>query len=271
MALHLFNFLFSPSSQINSPNCPFDASNAFPAVSAPLIDHRAVSALSLGELQLRLHTPLNHLAFNAFTPANEVCTMAEANFDVNQSRRKFEGSLNIIQNELGVLYQMYESLQAQHTEKEAELKRAQDRIEFLGVESASNVTQAVQIINSGAIDDTSLSTRLNKIYDSIEAWSLTIMPLETDLSEKWPLISLYMTANCLIQPGNTTFNRYFKGTNPELISAIIMAVLSKMLFLNAVAGMLPEQALVLRQLQNSISLVQPYKSKTKTLGVSFHW
>ncbi|KAJ5559697.1 hypothetical protein N7513_002096 [Penicillium frequentans] len=186
--------------------------------------------------------------------------MAEANFDVNQSRRKFTGSLNCVQYEIDVLHQMYKDLHVQYTETEAELKRAQERIEFLEAENASNVTQAMQIINSGAIDDTSLSTRLNKIYDSLEAWSFTIMPLETDLSEKWPSISLYLTANRLIQPGNTTFNRYFKGTDPELISAIIMAVLSKMLFLNTVAGMLPDQALVLRQLQNSISLVQPYKN-----------
>lgn len=195
--------------------------------------------------------------------------MADTKFDVHQSRRKITGSLNSVQHEIDVLHQMYESLQTQHTETEAELKRAQERIEFLEAENASNVTQAVQIINSGEIDDKSLSTRLNKIYDSLEAWSHTIMPLETDLSEKWPSISLYLAANRLIQPGNTTFNRYFKGTEPELISAIIMAVLSEMLFLNAVAGMLPDQALVLRQLQNSIAQVQPYKSKTKPLGLSF--
>ncbi|KAJ5814295.1 uncharacterized protein N7503_001045 [Penicillium pulvis] len=186
--------------------------------------------------------------------------MAEAKFNVNQSHRKFTGSLDVIHHEIDVLHRMYESLQVQHTETEAELKRAQERIEFLEVESASNVNQAVQIINSGAINDASLTTRLNKIYDSLEAWALTIMPIGTDLSEKWPSISQYLAANCLIQPGNTTFNMYFKGTNPELVSAIIMAVLLKMLFLNAVAGMLPDQALVLRQLQNSISLVQPYKS-----------
>lgn len=194
--------------------------------------------------------------------------MADTNFDVNQSRGKITGLLNSVQQEIDVLQQMYESLQAQHTETEAELKRAQDRIEFLEIEYASNVNQAVQIINSGEIDDKSLSTRFNKIYDSLEAWSYTAIPLETDLSEKWPSISLYLTANCLIQSGNTTFNRYFQGTEPELVSAMIMAVLLSVLFMNAVAGMSPDQASVLRQLQNSIAQVQPYKSKTKPIGPS---
>lgn len=194
--------------------------------------------------------------------------MADTNFDVNQSRGKITGLLNSVQQEIDVLQQMYESLQAQHTETEAELKRAQDRIEFLEIEYASNVNQAVQIINSGEIDDKSLSTRFNKIYDSLEAWSYTAIPLETDLSEKWPSISLYLTANCLIQSGNTTFNRYFQGTEPELVSAMVMAVLLSVLFMNAVAGMSPDQASVLRQLQNSIAQVQPYKSKTKPIGPS---
>ncbi|KAJ6103726.1 hypothetical protein N7486_003948 [Penicillium sp. IBT 16267x] len=234
-----------------------------------LINHRAVSTLSSGALQPLSHIPLICLELKAFAQRTRSAPMANANIDINQSRRKISGSLNSVQHEIDVLHQMYERLQAEHSETEAELKRAQERIQFLEAENDSNVTQAMQIIKSGEIDDQSLSARLNEIYDILEAWSRSVVPVETDLSEKWPSISHYLTSHRLIQPGNNTFNNFIKGTEPEMISAIIMAVLSETFFLNVVAGMLPDQALVLRQLQNNIQHVQPDKSKNKILELSF--
>ncbi|KAJ5655282.1 hypothetical protein N7507_007232 [Penicillium longicatenatum] len=161
--------------------------------------------------------------------------MTDAKVDLNQSRRKVAGSLNSVQLEIGVLYQMYESLQSQHAEAEADLKRAQERIQLLEAEDESNATRVMQIIKLGKIDDDLLSTRLNKIYDSLEDWPCAVVPFETDLSRKRFLISLYLSKYDLLQPGIDTFNRHLKGTNAELISAIIMAILSKTLFLNVVA------------------------------------
>ncbi|KAJ5642068.1 hypothetical protein N7490_006068 [Penicillium lividum] len=184
--------------------------------------------------------------------------MTDANINTAAWRGKVVGSLNSAQHEFDILLQIYETLRDHTRETETELKKAQEKIKVLQEGNDGHLARAT-VISVGDTTDEWVRERLTKIYDDLDTWT-TSVPLSSDFAIKWPAAIGYLKDHDFIDVATQAFDDAIPSAEPELISAGIISIIAKDLFLGIVAGATQTQRDALGQLHSNIPLIEPQQT-----------